>query len=96
MKQLMTTLISVSCVVALAVSTAGEQPTPQGFTDDFRVFIATGLIDNAEQPDPPFVNCFNALCDGDYFHKVVMGRSDEELAALDQLAKAFYLQRVAR
>ena len=71
MKNLVTALLSFSCLVALAVPAVGKPPIPKGFTDDFRVFIATGLIDNAEQPEPPFVNCFNALCDGDYFHRSI-------------------------
>ncbi|WP_089934791.1 hypothetical protein [Candidatus Entotheonella palauensis] len=85
---------SVILMVSLSLAaSADEPPIPTGFTSDFRVLMSTGVVDNAEQPDPPFLNCFSALCDGDYFHKVVMGRSDAEIADLEQLAKTFYLER---
>lgn len=70
------------------------QQTPNGFTGELRVFMATGLVDTVKQPDPPFVNCSGfGACDGDYFHKEVMGRSEEETAELDELAAAFFLDR---
>ena len=98
-KVLLTVLVVMGYAALPAVadknlqSISKKQPIPVGFTDDFRVFMATGVIDNAKQPDPPFVNCFNALCDGDYFHKVIMDRTDAEIAILEVLAKDFYLQR---
>ena len=81
-------------VVALTTPAGAEpQPIPTGYTQEFRLLMASGVVDNAEQPDPPFVNCFNSFCDGEYFHKVVMGRTDAEIAVLEQMAKDFYWQR---
>ncbi len=87
-------LLSLSYTVSTTgFATAQSQPIPTGFTDDFRIFIATGVTDNAEPSEPPFVDCFNSFCDGDYFHRVVMGRSDADIDELEQMAKDFYLQR---
>ena len=94
MKKLIMALLGVGFGVALAAPVVVGRPLIQnGFTDTFRVFMATGKLDNAEQPDPPFVDCFNGFCDGDYFQRVVMGRSDAEIVALEELAKDFFLER---
>ncbi len=94
MKNLITMLLGTFCMIVLATSAeAHRPPIPTGFTHDFRVFMSTGVVDDVTQPEPPFVDCFRALCDGEYFHKVVMGRTEAETAALDELAKNFYLDR---
>ncbi len=55
--------------------------------------MGTGVVDNNEEPGEPFVNCFNGFCDGDYFQKVIMGRTDAEIAELEEMAKDFYNTR---
>ncbi len=86
-------LLSLSCTVGQTrIEASPPPPIPTGFSDDFRVFLGTGVIDFAEQPEPPFVDCVNGYCDSDYFHRVVMGRSDAEIAELEQMSKDFFLQ----
>ena len=93
-ERLLKALLGAVYLILLAgPAAAGQQPIPTGFTDDFRLFMATGVIDNAVQPGAPFLNCFNLLCDGEYFHKTIMNRTDEEIAELEELAKDFYLER---
>ena len=49
MKKLIMALLGVGFGVALAAPVvAGRQSIPTGFTDNFRVLMATGLLDNAE------------------------------------------------
>ena len=91
---LATMLLSLGGVVALTTPAAADpQPIPTGYTQEFRILMASGVVDNSEQPGEPFVNCFNGFCDAEYFHKVVMGRTDAEIDAFEQMAKDFFLQR---
>lgn len=67
--------------------------TPAGF-DKLAVYMGTGIFDPLNpEPRPGITDCVGIFCDGMFFQKDVMGRSDEEIAALRVEAKAFYLER---
>ncbi len=67
--------------------------TPAGF-DQTLLYMGTGLFDpNNANPRPGLTNCSGLFCDGDFFQKNVMGRTDEEIYNLRQEAKDFFLQR---
>jgi len=95
LENLLAALVAVGVTAALALPVAADprQSIPLGYTDDFLVIMASGVVDDNQQPNAPFHTCTGSVCDGEYFHKVVMGRSDAEILALEQDAKAFYLQR---
>lgn len=96
-KNLLSALLAVGITAVLALPAAhadrGKQPIPTGYTDDFLVYMSSGVVDDNQQPNLPWSNCIGSICDGEYFHKVVMGRTEAETAALDLVAKDFYLQR---
>lgn len=70
-----------------------KQATPDGFRK-FLVYMGTGVYDPSNSnPRPGITDCQGIFCDGDYFQKVIMHRSDEEVAALTRRARAFYLKR---
>lgn len=67
--------------------------TPAGF-DKLALYMGTGIFDPLDpEPRPGITDCVGIFCDGMFFQKEVMGRSDEEIAALRDEAKAFYLER---
>jgi hypothetical protein len=72
----------------------GLQTTPRGYSK-YIVYAATGVIDPKNpSPRPGVTGCDGTLfCDGDYFHREIMKRSDAEFAALQSQAKAFFLER---
>ena len=89
------TLYALTALTALGQPSA-PHPTPAGF-DDYLVFMADGFYEaNTPSPNPAIGGCgaiIPGLCDGDYFHEVIMGRTPGEIAALEAEAKAFFLQR---
>lgn len=91
--QRMLQLLITACLFSVSgLSFAYEQPVPDGFTD-YLVFMGTGEYDPTTNPvDPPIV-CHGPLCGGDFFHKTIMGRSDEDMAILEAEARAFFVQR---
>lgn len=69
--------------------------TPAGLNKVF-VYMADGLYDPlTNNPNSEITNCnpLSNLCDGEYFQKEILGRNDEEIAAEELAAKAFFKQR---
>ena len=92
-----------SMVAACAIATSlgmsshaaadGKITTPDGF-DSLVVYMGTGIFDPAvPEPRPGVVGCDGLFCDGLYFQKDVMQRTDEEIYNLTLEAKQFYLER---
>jgi hypothetical protein len=82
----LTTLLLSFLLSALAFSAvhAQEVPDPAGF-DQVLVYMMTGVYD---PDDPNFTPP-----DGDFWHREIMGRSDEEIEQDRQEALAFFEQR---
>jgi hypothetical protein len=79
--------------ITSATNVEGKLPTPDGF-NSLVVYMGTGIFDptNAE-PRAGIIDCEGIFCDGMFFQKQVMGRTDEEIYNLTVEAKAFYLER---
>jgi len=88
--------ICAAAVMALAstgVSAKDKVATPDGF-EHILIYLGTGVFDPMNPtPRPGFVNCAGLFCDGEYFQKEIMHRTDADIAVLADKAKAFYLQR---
>jgi len=90
-------LLALSALAAPAsAQPAAPHPSLDGF-DDYLVFLADGFYEaGSPHPNPAIAACgavAPGICDGDYFHEVIMGRTPGEIAQLEQQAKAFFLQR---
>lgn len=67
--------------------------TPEGF-DQVLLYMGTGIFDPANsEPRPGLTDCEGLFCDGMYFQKEVMNRTDDEIENLETDAKAFYKNR---
>lgn len=67
--------------------------TPDGF-ESVLILMGTGTIDKHNpEPHPGVINCDGLICDGEFFQKEIMGRTDAEIAEVAQQAKTFYLER---
>lgn len=72
---------------------AGKPATPAGF-DHVLLYMGTGIYDpNDPEPRPGLTDCSGLFCDGMYFQKEVMHRTDEEISELEVEAKEFYKVR---
>lgn len=85
--------IAAGCLLSGSPSARAQgQATPEGFSD-YLVLMATGTIPLGV-PHPEIEGCSGDLfCDGDYFHKVIMGRTDAEIAEEARKAKDFMAER---
>ncbi|MEM9385490.1 MAG: hypothetical protein AAGA68_10545 [Pseudomonadota bacterium] len=92
-------LLSLAALIAVglqgtaahATEFPGINPAPAGFTT-----IATALADGEYDPasaNPNVPGCFFGFCDGNYFHTQIAERTPDEVAQLEQDAKAFFSQR---
>jgi len=86
---LLTGLVSVS-----SVSMAdNEKGVPAGF-DGFLVYMANGVYDpSVQSPQPGLENCEGLFCDGGYFQRDIMGRSEYQIQQKKQEAKDFFRTR---
>jgi hypothetical protein len=91
-------LLVLFALIALEpLSAQGQGPqssflaTPDGL-GTMAVLVADGAFDPLT-PHPTVPGCFAAVCDGDYYQEVILGRSAAEIAAQEAAAKAFFLQR---
>lgn len=64
---------------------------PAGY-DAYLTYIANGEIDPSD-PGSEVTNCANGNCVDDYFLRVVQGRSESEILALEEDVKEFFLWR---
>ncbi len=73
---------------------AGSKTTvPAGF-DHYILYMGTGVFDPFNpEPRPGVTGCAGLFCDGNYFNKEVMKRTDAEIESLEVEAKAFFLTR---
>ncbi len=90
-------MVAVVLMTTLALpvtSHAGKRAkTPAGF-DKFIVFMGTGVFDPGNpEPRPGITGCTGMFCDGNYFNKVIMKRTDDEIEYLELEAKEFYARR---
>ena len=96
MRQLLLVLLTAALCAAATTTTATERqsgPVPAGF-DHYLVFMATGTVPFAPHPDPEITGCGTSLfCDGDYFHRTIMGRSTQEIDAEAARAKSYFKAR---
>ncbi len=90
------TLISILCFSATSYADdnkkrrAGKMSTPDGF-DQVLLYMGTGIFDpNNPEPFPGVTGCNGGFCDGEFFQKEIMKRTDEEIAALEQSAKDYF------
>lgn len=76
---------------APAARSGGPQALPAGY-ERYLVLVANGSW-NVLEPHPEVPGCHMMFCDGDYFQKQIMGRTDQQIAAQEAKAKAWFLQR---
>lgn len=90
----------LACIVLMASllftahsAHARGQALPDGF-ENYLVYMATGTIPFAPHPNPGITGCGGGLfCDGDYFHKTIMGRTDAQIDLEGQRAKDYFYAR---
>lgn len=71
----------------------GKLKAPNGF-NHMIVYMGTGIFDpNNPNPRPGVHGCVGGFCDGNIFQKDIMGRTDEEILALENEAKKFFIRR---
>lgn len=86
---LITGLVSMSSV-SMADNGKG---VPAGF-DGFLVYMANGVYDpSAPSPQPGLENCEGLFCDGGYFQREIMGRSEYQIQQKRQEVKDFFITR---
>ncbi len=89
------TLMSFALMSASVLTNAKGKhltPVPEGF-DQLLVFMGTGIVDPNNLEPFPGVTCAGLFCDGDFFNKEIMNRSEEEFAEITVQGKAFFLNR---
>lgn len=87
---LVAVLISMSCK---SIAHDNKRGVPAGF-DGFLVYMANGVFDPDDpNPQPGLENCAGLFCDGGYFQREIMGRSDYEVELHEQAAKDFFRTR---
>ena len=83
------------CAVAtlMPASARDSGPVPAGF-DQYLVYMATDTVPFAPHPDPEITGCGTSLfCDGDYFHRTIMGRSTDQIQLEEARAKSYFNAR---
>lgn len=86
---LFTTL--ATAVLCTTAQTAGFNYLPAGF-DRLFVFTANGEFDPT-QSNPDVPDCSDLVCDGNFFQEQIQGRTPEEVDALEEQVKPFFLER---
>lgn len=101
MKKLLAGLLAVSLMGNVVAAEQDKSrwvpkaPTPIGY-DKHMNYVANGLFDPTVPPaDTNLINCDPVLhvCDGMYFQKHIMGRTDAQIAEREEQAKAFFIER---
>jgi len=72
-----------------------KHPRPVGY-DKYLTYAANGLFDPSVQPqDKNMVNCdpISSLCDGYYFQREIVGRTDAEIILKEQEAKDYFYSK---
>ena len=89
---------AVALAASVGISTGSyadddQVTTPAGF-DKLALYMGTGIFDPLDpEPRLGITDCVGIFCDGMFFQKEVMGRTDEEIAAVREQAKDFYWDR---
>jgi len=80
MKSIFIPVLIVGLLGMSSVSVAdNKKGVPAGF-DGFLVYMANGVYDPGQpNPQPGVENCEGLFCDGGYFQREIMGRSDYEI-----------------
>ncbi|WP_133719086.1 hypothetical protein [Methylocaldum gracile] len=90
-------LLAAGSSVLIAITAWAELPQPMPTdSNNYVVYLADGLYDPlTPNPNPQITNCDPAtnLCDGDYFQKEILGRTEEEIVAAEQQAKDYFNSR---
>lgn len=69
------------------------QATPKSL-QDYAVFMANGTIPFEPHPNPAITGCGGFIfCDGDYFHRVIMGRDEYETEQESLKARSYFANR---
>lgn len=75
----------------VSAAARGVEQAPAGY-DKYLIYIADGVYAPSEPyPDSRITGCGpSPFCDGDYFHKEIMGRDDYEIQTLEAEAKEYF------
>ncbi|MDJ0941582.1 MAG: hypothetical protein QNJ00_17595 [Woeseiaceae bacterium] len=93
MRPLSIILVSAVLLSLTADAQADRRGVPAGF-DQYLVYMATGTVPFASHPNPAITGCGMSLfCDGDYFHRNIMGRTTGEIEAEAARAKEYFSAR---
>ena len=65
--------------------------TPAGF-NNLVLYIGSGIFDpNISEPRPGVTGCTGLFCDGDFFQKNIMNRTDAEIAEIRENARQHFI-----
>jgi len=90
--------IALTCSILLGLGASNvvadnKLTTPDGF-DKLVLYMGTGIFDpTVTEPRPGVTGCAGLFCDGEFFQKTVMGRTDEEIYALKMEAITYYIEQ---
>lgn len=69
-----------------------ELITPAGY-DSLVLYIGSGIFDpNVSEPRPGVTGCAGLFCDGDFFQKNIMNRTDAEVAEIREDARQHFIE----